>query len=176
MKILLAGASGYIGKRLLPELIHKGHQVVCCVRDINRFSPNPSVPSQVEVIEVDFLEKKTLEKIPQDIDGAYYLLHSMSSSANYEALELLCAQNFREVLGNNNVKHVVYLSGIINEKSLSRHLSSRKAVEVELAKASYHFTTLRAGIIIGSGSASFEIIRDLVEKLPVMITPRWFKH
>ena len=173
MKILLAGASGYIGKRLLPELIQNGHQVVCCVRDINRFSPNPSAPSQVEVIEVDFLEKQSLEKIPQDIDGAYYLLHSMSSTANYEALELLCAQNFREVLANTNVKHVVYLSGIINEKSLSRHLSSRKAVEKELAKASYHFTTLRAGIIIGSGSASFEIIRDLVEKLPVMITPKW---
>ncbi len=173
MKILLAGATGYIGKRLLPVLIKKGHQVVCCVRDTNRFNPDKELQPHIEVIEVDFLKKDSLQKIPKDIDGAYYLLHSMSGSSNYEELELRCATNFREVVSNTNVKHVIYLSGIINDDSLSRHLSSRKAVEIELSKGSYHFTTLRAGIIIGSGSASFEIIRDLVEKLPVMITPKW---
>jgi uncharacterized protein YbjT (DUF2867 family) len=173
MKILLTGATGYIGKRLLPVLIEKGHYVVCCVRDINRFNPGEALLPHIEVIEVDFLDKNSLHNIPKDIDGAYYLLHSMSASSNYEELELRCATNFREVISNTNVKHVIYLSGIVNEESLSRHLSSRKTVEIELGRGNYHFTTLRAGIIIGSGSASFEIIRDLVEKLPVMITPKW---
>lgn len=173
MKILLTGATGYIGKRLLPVLIENGHQVVCCVRDANRFNPDKALHKNVEVIEVDFLDKNSICNIPKDIDGAYYLLHSMSGSSNYEELELRCATNFREGINNTNVKHVIYLSGIINEESLSRHLSSRKAVEVELGRGTYHFTTLRAGIIIGSGSASFEIIRDLVEKLPMMITPKW---
>lgn len=173
MKILLTGATGYIGKRLLPVLIEKGHKVVCCVRDKNRFSPDKALRPHLEVIEVDFLEKESLQKIPKDIDGAYYLLHSMAVSANYEELELRCASNFKEAVNETAIKHVIYLSGIVNEDSLSRHLSSRKAVEMELAKGSYHFTTFRAGIIIGSGSASFEIIRDLVEKLPVMIAPKW---
>lgn len=175
MKILLTGATGYIGKRLLPELISKGHNVVCCVRDKNRFNPPASLLANIEVIEVDFLDNKSLQQIPKDIDGAYYLMHSMSTSSDYEKLELLSAENFREAIDKTKVKHVIYLSGIINEKSLSKHLSSRKAVENELGKGKYHFTTLRAGIIIGSGSASFEIIRDLVEKLPVMVTPKWLK-
>ncbi|MFT4536953.1 MAG: hypothetical protein ACI9P5_004330 [Saprospiraceae bacterium] len=173
MKILLTGASGYIGKRLLPVLLEAGHQVVCCVRDVSRFNPRNSSKSKVEVIEVDFLKEDTLNRVPEDIEAAYYLLHSMSSTADYESLELQCAQNFRKAVSGTSIKHVVYLSGIINEEILSRHLSSRKSVEIDLAKGKYHFTTLRAGIIIGSGSASFEIIRDLVEKLPVMITPKW---
>ncbi|MEN2281640.1 SDR family oxidoreductase [Algoriphagus sp. SE2] len=173
MRILLAGASGYIGKRLLPVLIENGHHVICCVRDVSRFNPEPELIPHIEVIEVDFLDRESLSKIPKDLDGAYYLLHSMAASSDYEALEMRCASNFREIINTTNVKHVIYLSGIINEDSLSRHLESRKAVELELKKGKYHFTTLRAGIIIGSGSASFEIIRDLVEKLPIMITPKW---
>ncbi len=173
MKILLTGASGYIGKRLLPVLIENGHQVVCCVRDKNRYYPGEHLRDQIEVIEVDFLDKESLHKIPDDIDGAYYLLHSMASNTDYEKLELQCAVNFKNSINKTGAKHVIYLSGIVNEESLSRHLSSRKAVEHELTDGHYHFTTLRAGIIIGSGSASFEIIRDLVEKLPVMITPKW---
>lgn len=173
MKILLTGATGYIGKRLLPILIEKGHTVICCVRDANRFNPEKELLPKIEVIEVDFLKKNTLDKIPKDIDGAYYLLHSMSNSSNFKELELQCAINFREVLSRTQIKHAIYLSGIVNEDSLSSHLESRKAVEIELARGSYSFTTLRAGIIIGSGSASFEIIRDLVEKLPLMITPKW---
>jgi len=175
MKILLTGATGYIGKRLLPVLVNKGYHVVCCVRDKNRFSPPEPLQKSIQVVEVDFLDKKTLVNIPADIDGAYYLMHSMSSSTDYQKLELEAARNFRETLDETGVKHVVYLSGMVNEESLSKHLSSRKAVEEELEKGNYHFTALRAGIIIGSGSASFEIIRDLVEKLPVMIAPRWLK-
>ena len=173
MKILLTGATGYIGQRLLPSLINRGHKVVCCVRDAARFSPPKSLLANIEIIEVDFLKKESLQKIPKDIDAAYYLMHSMSSSKDYEKLESTSANNFRTVVEKTNAIHVIYLSGIINEKALSKHLTSRKSVEDKLAKGSYHFTTLRAGIIIGSGSASFEIIRDLVEKLPIMITPKW---
>lgn len=175
MKILLTGATGYIGKRLLPVLVEAGHQVVCCVRDINRFSPPISLLEKVEVIEINLLKKETLSQIPNDIDGAFYLVHSMSSSRNYKDLELQCAKNFREHLSRTNIQHVVYLGGIINAVGLSEHLSSRKRVEDELKKGSYKTTCLRAGIIIGSGSASFEIIRDLVEKLPIMIAPKWLK-
>lgn len=175
MKILLTGSTGYIGKRLLPVLVKAGYEVVCCVRDKKRFNPPSSVKHKVSVIEVDLLDENSLKKIPVDIDGAYYLVHSMSSSNDYKSLEKKSAINFRNAVKNTKIKHVIYLSGIINELELSKHLSSRKDVELELEKGHYNFTTLRAGIIIGSGSASFEIIRDLVEKLPIMITPKWLQ-
>lgn len=175
MKILLTGATGYIGKRLLPVLVEKGHEVICCVRDVNRFTPPASIRDKIGIINVDLLEPETLENIPKDIDGAFYLVHSMSVSDNYMKLERDSAVNFRRVIEKTNAKHVVYLSGIVNEDQLSTHLSSRKNVESELGLGNYKFTALRAGIIIGSGSASFEIIRDLVEKLPIMITPKWLK-
>lgn len=169
----MTGATGYIGKRLLPVLVEKGHEVICCVRDRKRFNPPESLKSRIQIIELDLLDKASMSNIPEDIDGAYYLVHSMSSSKDYEKLELESAHNFKEALNKTRVKHVVYLSGIINADSLSKHLSSRKNVEEELGKGNFRLTTLRAGIIIGSGSASFEIIRDLVEKLPVMVTPKW---
>ncbi len=173
MKILLTGSSGYIGKRLLPILVENGHDVICCVRDLNRFTPPEYLKSRIKIIQVDLLDKSTLDNIPQEIDGAFYLVHSMSASSDYELLEQESAGNFRNAMNKTNVEHVVYLSGIVNESVLSKHLASRKNVETELSKGNYHLTTLRAGIIIGSGSASFEIMRDLVEKLPVMITPKW---
>jgi len=173
MRILLTGASGYIGKRLLPILVENGYEVICCVRDSKRFSPPESLKSKIEIIQIDLLDKDSLERIPKDIDGAFYLVHSMSSSSDYHQQEQESAENFRNAMSKTNVQHVVYLSGIVNESTLSKHLASRKNVESELSKGSYHFTTLRAGIIIGSGSASFEIMRDLVEKLPIMVTPKW---
>lgn len=173
MKILLTGSTGYIGKRLLPVLIEAGHDVVCCVRDLNRFDPPASLKQKIKVIEIDLLDEASLRNIPKDIDGAYYLVHSMSASSDYKSLERQSAVYFRNALAKTNIQHVVYLSGIVNETNLSEHLMSRKAVEDELKKGQYNFTALRAGIIIGSGSASFEIIRDLVEKLPVMVTPKW---
>jgi len=175
MKILLTGANGYVGKRLLPILIQNDYEVVCCVRDKNRFHFKEYDHPKITLIEIDLLDKNSLHKIPKDIDGAFYLVHSMSESKNYENLELNSAINFRNAINETAAKHVVYLSGIINDKNLSPHLSSRKNVETELSKGNYSTTTLRAGIIIGSGSASFEIIRDLVEKLPFMITPIWLK-
>ncbi|MFA9190229.1 SDR family oxidoreductase [Flavobacterium sp. FZUC8N2.13] len=174
MKILLTGATGYIGKRLLPILVTQGHEVICCVRDKNRFYCPKEFENNVNVIEVDFLNNQSLSAIPNNIDAAYYLIHSMSGAAsNYDELESLSAKNFVERVNQTSAKQVIYLSGIVNDQSLSKHLSSRKAVETILNTGKYATTTLRAGIIVGSGSASFEIIRDLVNKLPVMITPKW---
>ena len=173
MKVLLTGSTGYIGKRILPLLVDLGHEVVCCVRDKNRFNPPSSLNHNISIIEVDLLDEVSLNRIPRDIDVAFYLVHSMSSSDDYQTLEQKSAINFRNALVGTVTKQVIYLSGIINESELSEHLLSRKIVEDELSKGRYHFTSLRAGIIIGSGSASFEIMRDLVEKLPVMITPKW---
>ena len=173
MKILLTGATGYIGKRLLPELVNKGHFVVCCARDVSRLHIPETLQSNVQLIETDFLKPDSLTNIPADIDAAYYLMHSMSTSADYDQLELQSARHFRTAMQATTVNQVIYLSGIANDHSLSKHLASRRAVEHELALGTYHCTTLRAGVIIGSGSASYEIIRDLVEKLPVMIAPKW---
>lgn len=175
MKILLTGATGYIGKRLLPVLVSQGYNVVCCVRDKNKFHYEELLNEKIEVLEVDLNNKESLVTIPKDIDFAFYLVHSMSTAKNYDELEKKSAINFREVLNNTNVKQVIYLSGIVNSKTLSKHLNSRKNVELELSKGNFSLTTVRAGIIIGSGSASFEIIRDLVEKLPIMIAPKWLK-
>ncbi|GAA3655651.1 SDR family oxidoreductase [Flavivirga jejuensis] len=175
MRLLLTGASGYIGKRLLPVLVESGHEVICCVRDLKRFTPPESLKSKIIIVQADLLDKTSLENIPKDIDGAYYLVHSMSASSDYQSLEQESAINFRNAINQTSVQHVVYLSGIVNESALSKHLTSRKNVEIELSKGNYNLTTLRAGIIIGSGSASFEIMRDLVEKLPIMITPKWLK-
>lgn len=176
MKILLTGVTGYIGKRLLIQLIDEGHHLVCSVRDKNRFGLHlfKDKLDQIEVIENDFLDEKTLENIPKNIEAAYYLIHSMSSSeGDFEEKEKISADNFREALEKTNVKQVIFLTGIINEEKLSKHLQSRKNAEGALKSSVYGLTSLRAGIIVGSGSASFEIIRDLVEKLPVMITPKW---
>ena len=113
MKVLLTGASGYIGKRILPVLVNRGYQVICCIRDVKRFNPPKSLRAKIEIIEVNLLEQSTLKNIPRDIDGAYYLVHSMSSSKDYDKLELKSASNFREALEQTNVQHVVYLSGIM---------------------------------------------------------------
>ncbi|MEE4287010.1 MAG: SDR family oxidoreductase [Mariniphaga sp.] len=175
-KILLTGATGYIGKRLLPVLLEKGYEVTCCVRDRQRFDVSAYKSENLKIVEVDFLNKETMGRIPDDIDAAYFLIHSMSASTgDFEKLEATAAENFKNRLQETGVKQVVYLSGIINEEKLSKHLSSRKRVEEILESGNYNLTTLRAGIIVGSGSASFEIIRDLVEKLPVMIAPKWLK-
>lgn len=176
MKILLTGLTGYIAQRLLPVLLANGHEIVCCVRDVNRFNKQKYSSQNLIVIEVDFLKKESLLQIPTDIDIAYYLIHSMSTqSGDFENMEEICASNFKNRIEQTTAKQVIYLSGISNAADLSKHLSSRKNVEAVLSGSAFALTTLKAGIIVGSGSASFEIIRDLVEKLPLMITPRWLK-
>ncbi|NNE68126.1 MAG: SDR family oxidoreductase [Pyrinomonadaceae bacterium] len=175
MKILLTGATGYIGKRLLPLLLEQGHEVIACVRDRSRFKVKPEWKGRVEVFEVDFLEPIENEDAPKDFDAAYYLIHSMAGSiGDFAEKEAAAAENFNELIGGSNAQQVIYLTGIVNEEEkLSKHLESRFRVENILARGSAPLTALRAGIVIGSGSASFEIIRDLVEKLPVMIAPKW---
>ena len=176
MKILLTGVTGYIAQRLLPVLLENGHEVVCCVRDKNRFNKKNYLDSQLSVIELNFLNKESLQQIPTDIDVAYYLIHSMSTQkGDFENMEEICALNFKERIEQTNAKQVIFLSGINNADELSKHLLSRKNVETVLSGSKFALTTLKAGIIVGSGSASFEIIRDLVEKLPFMITPRWLQ-
>ena len=174
MRILLTGANGYVGRRLLPELLSAGHEIICCVRDKNRLGLDKATLSAVTIWEVDFLDNPVFTDLPQNIDVAYYLIHSMTSSTvNFDRMEATAATNFNTLINKIGCKQVIYLSGIINETNLSKHLQSRSNVEAILYQGNFNTTVLRAGIIVGSGSSSFEIIRDLVEKLPVMITPKW---
>ena len=174
MKILVTGATGYIGKRLIPLLVNEGHDVICAVRDKMRADKTYLEEEHINIVEADFLKSETLSNIPKDIDVAYYLIHSMSNTSDdFKKLEKECAINFKNYFETTQVKQVIYLSGITNDDNLSKHLSSRKNVEEALASKVYALTTFKAGIIVGSGSSSFEIIRDLVEKLPVMIAPKW---
>ena len=174
MRILLTGVTGYVGKRLLPALVEKGHDIVCCVREKNRLTIHKNLLEKVEIIEIDFLKDPEINKIPKNIDAAYYLIHSMAaSSEKFDLLESKAAVNFKIYMESTAVKQVIYLSGITNENKLSKHLASRRKVEDILKSENYGLTVLRAGIIVGSGSASFEIIRDIVEKLPMIIAPKW---
>jgi len=174
MKILLTGANGYIGMRVLPLLLDQGHEVVCAVRSADRLSVDKETKEKIEIIEVDLLDDVQPNLFPRDIDAAYYLVHSMTSSnANFSSKEQITAEHFNTYMKDTDVKQVIFLSGIVNEDNLSEHLESRKNVESILYKGDYNLTVVRAGIIVGSGSASFEIIRDLCEKLPLMITPKW---
>lgn len=174
MKILLTGANGYIGMRLLPQLLQSGHEVVCAVRNVGRFSIDQETRSRIEVVEIDFLDKVVEGKLPKDIEAAYFLIHSMSSSTKaFDEMEAITARNFNSYMRATKVEQVIYLSGIVNDENLSKHLWSRKNVEEILYRGDFELTVLRAGIIVGSGSSSFEIIRDLCEKLPFMITPKW---
>lgn len=172
MHILLTGGSGYIGMRLLPVLLEMGHRVTVQVRVVERF---PSAQfeefldqGRLKLLEADFLQ--ALPKVPEGIDVAYYLLHSMGAGADFHELEVTCARAFRNWIKS---RAIVYLSGLIPQGKLSPHLSSREEVNRILREGDIPVTTLRASIIVGSGSASFEIIRDLSEKLPFMLTPKW---
>lgn len=176
MKILITGTTGYIAKRLIPLLLDQKHELVCCIRDLMRIPEDFKNNKLISFIEIDFLEFNPEINIPKDIDAAYYLIHSMStSSTEFSSLEETCAINFKKYVSKTVIQQVIYLSGITNDTELSEHLLSRKNVENNLASKDYSLTTLKAGIIVGSGSASFEIIRDLVEKLPVMVAPKWLQ-
>ncbi|CAN5572840.1 SDR family oxidoreductase [soil metagenome] len=175
MKVLLTGANGYIGKRLLPILIERGCEVVCAVRDKDRLPSDGFYGHQnVSVCEIDFLKDVSIKDSLRDIDAAYYLIHSMSDdSTSFEKLERTSAENFVKLVNQTSATQIIYLGGITNEDVLSKHLASRKKVDEILRTGKAPVTSLKAAIIVGSGSSSFEIIRDLAEKLPVMITPKW---
>ncbi len=173
MRILLTGANGYIGKRLIPPLIEDGHEIICCVRDKHRF-PEEGIYKHpnISILETDFTKSVSDTDTIKEIDVAYYFIHSLNTNIkDFEKLEEICANNFIEFIKPTSVKQIIYLSGITNEKKLSKHLSSRKNVEKILSKSNIPLTSLKAGIIVGSGSASFEIIRDIVEKLPIIPAP-----
>lgn len=155
-------------------LVEQGHEVICCVRNPDSFEWKEGWEDQVELFQVDFLEEVDMKEAPRDFAVAFYLIHSMSSAIDdFDDLEERAARHFRNYIDRTRTRQVVYLSGMVNSEELSKHLESRRRVEEILEQGSVPLTTLRAGIVIGSGSASFEIIRDLVEKLPVMIAPKW---
>ena len=167
MKILLTGANGYVGRRLLPELLNQGHEIVCAVRDKARLGLDAHTLSLITIWEVDFLEEVDIEKCPKVIDIAYFLIHSMSSStATFDKLETKTAHNFNRYSEYMKIKQVVYLSGIVNDPKLSKHMQSRNNVEKILFGGIPNLTVLKAGIIVGSGSSSFEIIRDYAKNCP----------
>ena len=175
MRILLTGANGYIGMRLLPVLVEAGHDVTCIVRDSSRFRHNPDVHRKISIIDFDFLSNGKLNEYfsGMQFDVAYYLIHSLKDTfvalEEHEKKSALC---FVEVARITGVKQIIYLGGISNASALSTHLNARKIVKDILQNSGIAYTIYEAGIIVGSGSASFEIIRDLVEKMPVMIAPR----
>lgn len=174
VKILITGASGFVGKRLILHLINQGHEVyaLCRIKGSKIFSneyPN------LHYIFGDLRNPETLKGFPEDLEAAYYLVHSMSEIVtSLSDTETEVVKQFLLGLKPTQVKQIIYLGGIINdEEHLSPHLKSRLLVEQALKQSGIPCTVLRASIIIGSGSASFEIIRDLCEKLPVMIAPKW---
>ncbi len=175
-RILLTGANGYIGMRLLPVLIENNYDVTCVVRDKNRFQPSSDLRNKIAVIEFDFLQPENVFSVFKGLhfDVAYYLIHSLRDTDallnEYEKISALC---FVKVAHLTKVKQLIYLGGISNENKLSPHLRARKNVKDILMQSEKSYTIFEAGIIVGSGSASFEIIRDLVEKLPVIIAPHW---
>jgi uncharacterized protein YbjT (DUF2867 family) len=176
MKVLLTGSTGYIGKRLLHNLLNEGHEVTCFVRSMERLIAPEESSASVKGYEIDLLKPIPAALNSLDIDVAFYLVHSMSASiGQFMQEEALSARNFATFISNTNCKQIIYLSGISNSPKLSKHLQSRKNVEDLLRNSGKALTILRAGIIVGSGSASFEIIRDLMEKMPVIVAPLWVK-
>jgi len=176
MRILLTGANGYIGMRLLPVLVEAGHDVTCVVRHRNRFQPAPDLLDKVEVIEFDFLQpENAIQQFhKKQFDVGYYLIHSLGDTyTTLKEYELRSAGCFVLVASLCQVKQIIYLGGISNQLHPSKHLLARKVVKEVIINSDIPYTIFEAGIIVGSGSVSFEIIRDLTEKLPVMIVPRW---
>ncbi|MFA1609600.1 NAD(P)H-binding protein [Halobellus rubicundus] len=169
MDVLVTGATGFVGCRLVPALLDAGHDVTALVRDAGRYD----APDGVRTVEGDLLEPGSFDAA-LEVDAAYYLVHSMRAGADFEARDRRAARNFADAAAAAGVERVIYLGGLGEDRDrLSEHLRSRREVERILGDADYALTTLRAAILIGRGSASFEMIRQLSSRLPVMVTPRW---
>jgi uncharacterized protein YbjT (DUF2867 family) len=173
-RILLTGASGYVGGRLLPRLERRGLRVRCLARRPESLARR--VGPDTEVMAGDALREETLGPALEGVHTAYYLIHSMGSSdaAGFEAQDRRAAQSFARAAARAGVRRIVYLGGLADESaSISPHLRSRHEVGRALRASGVPVIEFRASIVIGSGSLSFEMIRSLVDRLPVMITPRW---
>lgn len=175
MKILITGANGYIGSQLTLLLLDQGFQVFAQTRHHINLSPENNHPNLVYIV-ADLLDEASLEAIPKDIDIVYYLVHAMSYGQDFPAKESAAIENFIKCMRQTKVQQIIYLSGLCSDKNLSIHLASRYRTECTIKNSGLPYTVLRAGIIIGSGSASLEIIRDLVEKLPIMVAPKWVNN
>ncbi|HSJ28657.1 MAG TPA: SDR family oxidoreductase [Acidimicrobiia bacterium] len=172
MRIAVTGATGYVGGRLVPLLVDAGHDVVCLARNPDKIGSRPWRPS-VEVRQCNVLDFTSVDDALSDCDAAYYLIHSMGGHGDFAVTDRIGAENFARAAASNGLQRIVYLGGLAHGKELSRHLSSRQEVGRVLAGGTTPVTELRAGIVIGSGSVSFEMLRHLTEVLPVMVTPRW---
>lgn len=177
-KVLVTGATGFVGKRLIQILLNQNHDVyaICRIKGTHVFSEEKP---NLFYIWGDLRNPEIYFKIPEDIDAVYYLVHSMSEKGvtNLTDTEEHVALTFVQGIKKTKVRQIIYLGGIINDESLlSPHLRSRLQIERILMNSGIPATILRASLIIGSGSASFEIIRDLCEKLPIMIAPKWVKN
>ena len=172
MRVLVTGATGFVGGRLVPALVEAGHDVVALVRDPDRYDAPPGV----EVRTGDLLEPGSFEDALDGVDATYYLVHSMHAGKDYAERDRRAAHNFAKAADDYGVDRVVYLGGLGEERDrLSEHLRSRREVEYILSTHEFDLTTLRAAVIVGEGSASFEVVRQLGKRLPLMVTPRWVR-
>jgi uncharacterized protein YbjT (DUF2867 family) len=172
-RILVTGPTGYIGGRLIPRLLQDGYRVRVLSRDRRRLQGRTWL-EQVEVAEGDAFRLSSLQKAMQDMDVAYYFIHSLYSGSDFHQLDLTAAQNFGHAAKTCKVQRIIYLGGLGDpESNLSEHLRSRQLTGDALRKTGVPVTEFRAAVIVGSGSASFEMIRYLTERIPLMICPRW---
>ena len=175
MKVLVTGATGYIGGRLVPRLLEAGFEVRCLTRDPAQLSLAPW-RDRVEVVRADVLKPETLSDAVDGCDAAYYLIHSMGGSGDFADADRRGAENFRDAAAAAGLRRIVYLGGLgPSDGRLSPHLASRHEVGRVLQSGPTPVTILRAAVIIGSGSMSFEMIRHLTEVLPIMGRPRWVR-
>jgi len=174
LRVLVTGATGYVGGRLIPELLAAGHHVRAVTRT-DGWLRDAAWAEQVEIVTADLLERGSLTAMLAEIDVAYYLVHSIGSGARFADQDRQAAENFATAARDAGVGRIIYLGGLADENSaeLSQHLASRTEVGHILSQSGVPTIVLRAAVIIGSGSASFEMLRYLTERLPVMITPRW---
>jgi uncharacterized protein YbjT (DUF2867 family) len=172
-RILLTGATGYIGGRLAPRLLEKGYWVRCLVRDLSRLQGR-AWREKVDVVAGDMLKPDTLAPAMHAIDMAYYLVHSMGGGKDFHQRDLEAARNFGKAALEAGVKRVIYLGGLAAPQSdLSEHLRSRQQTGAMLRQYGPSITEFQAAVIVGSGSLSFEMIRYLTERVPIMVCPRW---